>query len=58
MQVETGVLGQPGLDVGVLVGGVVVEDHVHGQALRHLPVDLFQEVQELVVGGGGAGTGR
>jgi hypothetical protein len=50
MEVEAGVLGQPGPDVGVVVGAVVVKDHVHGEAFGHIPVDLFQEVQELVVG--------
>ena len=50
MEVEAGVLGQPGPDVGVVVGAVVIEDHMHGHAFGHLPVDLLQEVQELVVG--------
>ena len=50
MEVETGVAGQPGLYVLVPPGGVVVGYDVHGEALGHLPVDLLQEVQQLVVG--------
>jgi hypothetical protein len=33
VQLEPGVLGQPRLDVGVVVGGVVVEDQIDLQAL-------------------------
>ena len=49
VQVKAGVLGQPGLNVGVLVGGVVVEDQVEIKCLRRLPVDGPQEAQELVM---------
>ena len=50
VEVEPGVLGQPGLDVVMAPGAVVVGYDVHGEALGHLPVDLFQEMQQLVVG--------
>jgi len=44
------VLGQPGFDVRVLVGAVVVEDQqVHGEVLGHLFVDAAQEPEELSV---------
>ena len=49
VQVKAGVLGQPCLDVGMLVGGVVVEDEVEIEFLRRLPIDRPQEAQELVV---------
>ncbi len=42
-------LGQPGLDVGVVVGAVVVEDQVHLEVLGDLAVDELQEGQELLV---------
>src|SRR5919106_481792 len=40
---------EPGEDVGVLVGGVVVEDHVDHFPRRHLPFDRVQEADELLV---------
>ncbi len=40
MEVETGVLGQPGVDVGVAVGAVIVQYHVHLEPFSHLLVDL------------------
>jgi hypothetical protein len=49
VQVEPGVLGQPCLDLGVLVGVVVVQDKVDLQRLGHVPVDGAQEDQELFV---------
>ena len=49
MQVESGVLGQPGIDVGVLVGRVVIEDQMDLKALGNLAVDRAQERQELGV---------
>jgi hypothetical protein len=48
MHVEPGVLVQPGFHVGVLVGAVVVADHVDVQALGHVLVDLGQELLEPV----------
>ena len=49
MHVEAGLLRQPGLDLGVLVGAVVIDDQVQLQILGHLLVDLPQEAQELLV---------
>jgi hypothetical protein len=49
MQVESGVLVQPCRDVRVLVGAVVVEDHVDRQPFGYLPVDGPQELEELAV---------
>ena len=48
-QVKTWVLGQPCRDTGVLVGALLIEDHVHLQALGHLTVGAKQEIQELGV---------
>jgi len=39
MRVKPGVRRQPGLHVDVFVGGVVVQDHMHGKPFRDLPVD-------------------
>ena len=41
--------GQPALDAGVLVGGVVVNDEVDVEVRRHVGVDVFEEAQELLV---------
>jgi len=49
VQVKAGVLGQPCLNVAMLVGGVVVEDEVEIEFLGRLPVDGPQEAQELVM---------
>ena len=40
---------QPGPDLGVLVGGVVVEDHVNQLAGRHGGLDGVEEAHELLV---------
>jgi hypothetical protein len=48
-QVVPRVLGEPGLHVGVFVGGVVVQNHMYRKAFRHFPVDRTQELQELLV---------
>ena len=48
MQLEAVVLLQPGLHVGRLVSGVVVEDQVHFALPRHGPVDAAEELQELL----------
>ncbi len=47
MQMKPGMLHQPGLDVWVLVHGVIVQDQMHRQTLRYLPVDGVQELEEL-----------
>ena len=40
---------EPGTHLGVLVGGVIVEDDVDGLAGRHLGVDGVEEADELLV---------
>ncbi len=42
-------LASPCLDACVLVGALIVEDHVDGQPFEHLAVDGAQEPQELGV---------
>ncbi len=49
MHVEAGSLRQPGLDLGVLVGAVVVDDQVQIHIFGHLLVDPPQEAQELLL---------
>ena len=49
MHMETGPLRQPGFDLGVLVGAVVVHDQVQLQILGHLLVDPPQEAEELLM---------
>ena len=39
--------GQPRLDLGRLVGGIVVHNDMDVEPLRDLSVNLFEEVQEL-----------
>ena len=41
--------GEPGADLGVLVGGVVVEDGVDQLAGRHRGLDPIEEADELLV---------
>ena len=40
----------PILDLLLLVGGIVVEDHMQGQLLRRFPMDLLQKPQPLDMG--------
>src|SRR4051794_25188445 len=40
---------EPGADLGMLVGGVVVEDDVDHLAGRHLGLDRVQEAHELLM---------
>ena len=49
VEVEPGPLGEPCADLGVLVGGVVVENRMQVEIGRRLPVDLPQEGEELLV---------
>jgi len=42
-------LGEPGLNVGVLVGGVVIDDQMQLQVLGRLAVDQTQKLQPLLV---------
>ena len=41
--------GQPALDAGVLVGGMVVDDEVDVEVRGHVGVDVFEEAQELLM---------
>ena len=41
--------GEPGADLGVLVGAIVVEDHVDQLAGRHRRLDRIEEADELLV---------
>ena len=50
--------GQPFLDVGMLVGTVVVADHMNLQFFGHLAVDDAQKLQELGVAMPVANSGR
>src|SRR5271165_6507203 len=45
--VEAGVALEPGLDLGVLVGGVVVDDQVQIERFGRVAIDGAQEAQEL-----------
>ena len=50
MHVEALVLVEPSLDVGMLVRGVVVPNHMDLQTPRHLALQLLQEAQPFRVG--------
>jgi len=39
--------GEPGLDLGRFVGGIVIHDDMNIEPLGDLRIDLFEEVQEL-----------
>jgi hypothetical protein len=45
MDMESWVLGEPLLDLRMLVGGVVVADQMQRLVRRRFPVDLAQEVE-------------
>jgi hypothetical protein len=49
MEVPARPHGEPGLDLGMLVGGVVVEDDVDREVGRYGLVDRAQEAEELLV---------
>ena len=42
-------IGQPPLDLGVLVGGVIVEDGVNDLADRHGALDRIEECDEFLM---------
>jgi Domain of unknown function (DUF4062) len=46
---EAGMAGEPAQDLGMLVGGIVVEDHVDHLAGRHRALDGVEKAQELLV---------
>lgn len=48
---------QPGLYVGVFVGGVIVDDRVESQVLRSFAIQLFEESQPLRISAVRVGTG-
>ena len=48
MELEAGVLCQPGLHVGRLVGGVIIENQMNISPRGHGLIDLAQEFQELI----------
>lgn len=49
VEVESQVLGEPGLHGWVLVGSVIVEDHVQVEIARRFPVDFFEKGEKLFV---------
>lgn len=49
VDMEPGPPGQPGLDLGVFMGGVVVDDQVDVQIVGHIGIDMTQEGEELLV---------
>ena len=49
MHVEAGMLGQPSLDLRMLVGGIVVGDQMDRQVLRCFPVDFLEEGQPFLM---------
>lgn len=49
VDVVPGMAGQPGPDLLVLVGAVVVDDQVNIETGRHVRVDLLQEREKLLV---------
>ena len=49
MQGVTGSLRQPGANLGVLVGRIIVDDEVNLEVFRDTRLDVAQEAQELLV---------
>src|SRR5947207_12291256 len=49
VHVEAGMLGQPPLHLGVLVGGVIVDDQMDVETGRGLAVDALEEGKPLLV---------
>jgi len=49
VQMKPRVLGQPVLDVRMLVGGVVIDDQMDRQVLVRLPVQLPHKAKELIM---------
>src|SRR6266853_1989357 len=46
---EAGVASEPGADLGVLVGGIVVEDHMDRLVDRHFALDGIEKADEFLV---------
>jgi hypothetical protein len=40
---------EPSSHIGMLVGGVIVEDHMHGFAGRHFGLDRIEEADKLLM---------
>src|SRR5882724_7195652 len=49
MEDEARMAGEPGKDVGMLVGGIVVDDDMDGLCLGHLGFDGGEEADELLM---------
>ncbi len=49
VNVPTRTAGEPGPDLGMLVGGVVVDDEMDVELRRHISFDVTQEGEELLV---------
>ena len=49
VNVPTRTAGEPSLDVGMLVGGVVVDDEMDVELGRHIGLDVTQEGEELLM---------
>ena len=49
MQVEPRVRLQPSLHVGMFVGGVIVQDHMHSKCFRYFTVDGAEKLEELLM---------
>lgn len=49
VNVPTRPAGEPGPDLGMLVGGVVVDDEMDVRLVRHVTFDVTQEGEELLV---------
>ena len=49
VDVVAGPVGQPALDAGMLVGGMVVDDEVDVEVRGHVGIDVLEEAQELLV---------
>lgn len=45
MEVEPGMRCRPGIHAGVLVGGVIVQDHMHGKPFRDPPINGAEEFE-------------
>ena len=40
---------EPGFDLGMFVGGVVVGDQVHCERRRHLPLEMIEKADKLLM---------
>ena len=49
VDVESGSRGQPKADLGVLMGGVVIDDQMHVERCRDCLVDALDEAEKLLM---------